>query len=52
MVKWIEQKNGRKDENVLVLFLTYVSLVANQACYPLHHQDLLCWQHSKLIRCI
>ena len=31
---------------------THVSLVASQVCYPLHHQDSLCWQHSKLTRYI
>ena len=31
---------------------THVSLVASQACYPLHHQDSPCWQHSELTRCI
>ena len=31
---------------------THVSLVASQACYPLHHQDSSCWQHSELTRCI
>ena len=31
---------------------THVTLVSNQACYPLHHQDSPCWQHSELMRCI